>query len=174
MKTQSNPTPWNFQRVVRTTFLASQLIPVLLMLILIVGTLLLSGAQMGYNKPQIFAPLIPFPMFVVPAWLSVACAGIGLLTVVPFAATTKAPEAPWLLSAFAYSAGSAIASLVFAYFFPELTAEGRAPAEGIIGAHWIASIISAACIPVILIRQLQIGPEYDRLEKAKYQADHNK
>ena len=150
--TEATATRRGAHHVLQVVYYASQLIPVALLLVFLVGSLALSGAQVVPDGHEAWDAVLPFPLFIVPGWLSIALAVIGAGVVIPFVATTRPVQAPDLLAAFAYSIGAALANFYFSFAF--------------LGTHWIACVIAGVCILVLIVRMLMIVPSYERMRKA--------
>ena len=133
-----------------------QLVPPLLLVLYLVGSLLLSGGRVLPNGHEIWDAVVPWPLFVVPEWLSITLSAVGLALVIPLVVTTRLPDTPQLNALFSYTTAAAVSSWFFSNSFN---------ADGLPERHWIASVMAIICIVVILVRLATIGP-FDRLRKA--------
>lgn len=146
------------RRVMLWVYSVSQLAIVALLLAFLFGSLLFSGAQVMPDGHPLYDEVVPFPVFVVPAWLPIALSAVALIVAIPLAATTRLLLAPSVIPMLAYAAASALASFVFSRSFVE--------PDGDPGLHWVASVLSIGCLAVAAIPAIRFVPRYDRLRRA--------
>lgn len=157
-----------FPRIVLYGYAAATLTPVLLLLVFLVGSLALSGAQVTPDgRPRYGAP-VPFPLFIVPDWLSIGCAVITTVLVIPLIVTTSIGWGGRLLGMLSYSGGAFIADGLFAFAFPGETGLLRTPAdpEVFLGNHIIGAGLSLLCAIILFVRTAVTDREYKRLRAA--------
>lgn len=147
---------------------AASLLPVALFLVMLVGSLLLSGAQVLPDAPARYDAAVPFPLFVVADWLAIGCAVIAALLVVPVALTTRVVQATHLIGVLAYTLAAIVADLYFAFAYPGEGTPFASPTDpGVtLGLHLIGSMLGVLCAVVLGVRLAVIGPRYERLRKA--------
>lgn len=163
-----DPALRGFPRIVLYGYAAAALIPVLLLLVFLVGSLLFSGAQVTLDdRPRYGAP-IPFPLFVVPDWLSIGCAVITAVLVIPLMATTSVGWGGRLVGMLSYSGGAFIADGLFAFAFPSETGPLPTPAdpEVFLGNHIFGAGLSLLCAIILFVRIAVTDREYKRLRAA--------
>lgn len=170
MSSSESPRPAlrGFPRVVLYGYAAAALIPVLLLLLFLVGSLALSGAQVTPDgRPRYGAP-VPFPLFVVPDWVSIGCAAVTIVLVIPLMVTTPIGWVGRLVGMLSYSGGAFIADGLFAFAFPSETGPLRAPAdpEVFLGNHIFGAGLSLLCAIILFVRIAVTNREYKRLRAA--------
>ncbi|MBT2500710.1 hypothetical protein J7E25_16565 [Agromyces sp. ISL-38] len=150
------------------TFAGAQLIPTVIFIAFLIGSLLLSGSQALPDDRPRYDVIVPFPIFVVPEWVSVFLGVVAAALVVPLLVTTKIVQAPQLNAAFAYSIGATVANLYFAFTFPASSGMIAKPSDPMVylGAHWIGAALAAACVVVVAARAIPFSVRYDRLRRA--------
>lgn len=125
-----------------------------ILVVFLLGSLLLSGAQVTSSGAPRWEPSIAFPVFPVPAWLLIALAVAGLAGGLVWSITSRPTEARALTGA----VGPAVAATVSAGFFL-FAFSGDGTAAGLYG---VAVVLSAASVLVILASSLIQGARHDR------------
>jgi hypothetical protein len=142
--------------------------PVALMLIFLVGSLVLSGAQVGPGGRSVYGALVRFPLFVVPDWLSIGCAIVATVLVVPLVVTTSVGYGGRLVGMVQLTCGSLVADGFFSLAFPAPTGLWKTPAnpDVYLGAHLVGAGLSLLCIIILVVRTIATNGEYWRLRRA--------
>lgn len=153
------------RRALHVVFVVSQLLPVALLLTYVVGSLILTGAQVFPTQTPAWEAVVPFPVFPVPDWVLIAPAMVGLVVLVPIAVRATALDAPRFESYLRFTLGAGVSALLFMWAFP--ADSGFIPLEdGYVGWHWVALAVSIVIAAIEGVMIAITGPKYDRLKKA--------
>lgn len=155
-------------RVALYGYAAATLVPVALLLVFLVGSLALSGAQATPDGLTKYDAPVPFPLFVVPEWVLIGCAVVALALVVPLIVTTSVAYGGRLIGMLSYTGGAMIADAFFSFAFP--VSDGLIASSGdpdtYLGGHIVGVALSVVCIIVLVIRLVVTNREYLRMRKA--------
>jgi hypothetical protein len=124
----------------------------------LVGSLLLSGAQVTAGGDPAWDAAVPFPVFPVPSWLLTALALIGLAAALVWAVTARPADA----SALTGVVGPAVAGAFAPGFFMFAFADDGVP----LGDYGIALAIGAATVIVLFVAAVVHGARADRTKSA--------
>lgn len=145
----------------------------LLLLAFLLASFLLSGGVVVPTKDPLFEPLVPFPVVVIAPWLPIAIATVALVTFVPMAALVPPSEASRVIRALRLTgAGACILGLLTMFAFPEVVGLDRFGVELTQpGLHWIAIVIGAVAIVLMLLLAGRAISRHDRLRRSGVLAD---
>lgn len=156
-------------RILDAVGLTATGVGVLLLLAYLIGSLILTGGQIGATLSPNYDQVVPWPLFEVPVWVAIALAVIALVTFVPMAAMVRTSEAPRILRAVQFTMGGVcVASLCWMLAFPiSLGAETwPEPTPTVWGSHWIAIVIGVATVALVLILGWRKLRDHDRARRA--------
>lgn len=157
-----------FSRIVLYGYGCASLLPVVLMLLFLVGSLVLSGAQVGPGGRPVYGAPVHFPLFVVPDWVSIGCAAVATVLVVPLVVTTSAAYGGRLVGMVPNTLASIIANAFFSRAFPAstgLVAAWNDP-NVYLGAHLYGAGLGVLCVIILILRVIAVNGEYERLKRA--------
>lgn len=126
----------------------------------LVGSLALTGGQVGPARPPIWHAVLPFPLFPTPMWLAVPVAALGALAATTWALATigrwPGPVTGWL----GPLGANAVALLVF---------------RGVTGAAWAVAGIGLAALGVaavtLVARLVLSDAPRERVQRAQFDRD---
>ncbi len=96
-------------RVAGVVYVVCQWVPAAILVVFLVASLLLSGAQVTAAGSPAWDQVVPFPVFPVPVWLLLVPAVIGLGAGLTWALTARPEEAPALTGAIGPTVAAAMA-----------------------------------------------------------------
>jgi len=157
-----------FGRFVLYGYGIATIIPVALLLLFLIGSLVLSGAQVGPGGGPTYAALVPFPLLPVPDWVSIGCATVATVLVVPLLVTTSVGYGGRLVGMFQFTLGSMLANAFFSLAFPAPTGLIKTPSDPdlYVGAHLIGAGLNLLCALILVVRTIATNGEYWRLRRA--------
>ena len=124
----------------------------------LVGSLLLSGAQVTAGGDPAWEAVVPFPVFPVPSALMTALAVVGLVAGIAWAVTARPADASALTGVVGPAVAGAFASGFFMFAFAD---DGVA-----LGAYGIALAIGTVTVVVLFAAAVIHGARADRAAAA--------
>ena len=157
--------PTDPSRTLRRIYTACQIIPALLLVAYIAGSLILVGGRVGEGQSENWDALLPWPVFPVPAWVLIPFAVVSAAIVVPLCLRAPAATVSRLITAVGQTGAAIAAAAVFAFVFPADTGLIPMPNDdgSYLGAQWIAIPFLLFCVVVLITTTIVKGKEYDRL-----------
>lgn len=121
--------------------------PVLLIAYLI-GSLILSGGQVGPAKDPMWGVVIPYPLFVVSTMQLVVVGSLSVALAIAVAVTTRLADVPRVNRLI----GPTVASLICAFGWALATPENPTRFnDGVIGTQWHTSVFSIVALGILLL-----------------------
>lgn len=134
----------------------------------VLGSLALTGGRVAYGTSPLWAPVVDWPLFVVPAEVLIWLAALGIGAFVVMARLVRGLEVRRVLRALRIGGlGFVVGPLGFTFAQPRVVGEDRfgvALTEP--GWHWIAAVIGVAGVVVMLLLARGQFAEHDRLMRA--------
>ena len=139
--------------VVGIVCLSALLVPAGILIVFLVASLLLSGAQVTADGSAQWDAVIPFPVFPVPAWLLTALAVVALASAVVWALRASPADASALTGAVGPAVAGAFASGFFLFAFAD---------DGALAGEYVLPLTISAVTVVVLFVAAVIHGARDR------------
>lgn len=123
-----------------------------ILLAYLLGSMFLTGGQLSrFGDPLHDLVLMDWPVFEVPAWLSIAIGAVALLAFVPMAAMVRPEETGRLVRALGMtSAGSLVQSFVMLLAFPVVVGtSSNGVAQTVPSLHWVGLLLGAVTMVLV-------------------------
>lgn len=136
-------------RPVAKAYVWTQLVPAIILVVFLVGSLLFSGGQVFADRSPGWDVVIPFPLFPVPWWLFAGLGVVGLGCALTWALRAAPRESLGLTGAFGVTCAGGFAALYFEFAFmddPVLS-----------GPYWIGAASSAVAAIVLVTAGIVTG-----------------
>ncbi|MBS1696795.1 MAG: hypothetical protein JST25_00120 [Actinobacteria bacterium] len=132
----------------RIAYAVVAVLPAAALVAFLVGSLFLSGGKVSDSARQMWAPVVPYPLFVVPTTALVIW-GIGAVALaVGVVVTMRSGDEPRVQRLFGPTLASAVAAFLLSFLTPD---GGVRRGDTFIGDQWIGTIFSIAALAVLLV-----------------------
>lgn len=140
--------------VLSTILAIVAILPPAALVVFLVGSLIFSGGQVSDSMDTKWDVVWPYPLFPAPTLVLVVLAGVSVVLAVLVALTAREGDEPGLRGLIGPLVGAAIAAILFAVLVPD---GGTRQGDITVGGQWVAAVISAAALAVILIAASVVG-----------------
>ncbi|MCP2635103.1 hypothetical protein K0817_000805 [Microbacterium sp. HD4P20] len=130
-----------------TAYVAVAVLPALILVVFLVGSLILSGGQVSPTMDTKWDAVVAYPLFPVPTPLLVGLAIASVALVVLVVATAWPGDLPGLRGLIGPTVSAIIAAVLLSGLVPD---EGRRYGDVVWGGQWVAGLISLAALVVLL------------------------
>lgn len=124
------------------------LVPPVLLVVYLVGSLLFTGGQVSEAMDPIWDQVLPYPLFAMPAVVLIVPAAISLILAVCLVSVCRAEDVLRLRGSIGPTAAAIMSSIGFAALVPD---GGSRYAYGGLGDQWVAAALFAASLVVLLV-----------------------